>query len=737
MKKKVIVTSILGLIFVLGAVALFLFAGDIVMATSGGARNLYTFQGNFNAGGGFFATILDLVKSQFTPPFAIMTYVNIGIVAVLLILIIIHFVLFCKKRHPAAIWEFLSALIATVGVFLFVTISFVPGYYTAHGGTPFYQAGGLGVTDKAWTGFWGWVIQVHTSGTMTLQFIEFVVLFAPALLLLIGFILLLVGLIGDMRYLANLPKPTKRKKDAPNEDEVFVIDDDELESDNVAEAARENLQRNGGYQAERRVEPYPANPGIQGPLLIQYINTYSPGEGQVKAKGNVPLSEIQSNITGEKPLTADDIRKIIAEELAEKKEPAPVIVSVPAPEKVSEEPKLTAEDVRAIFSEELGRYLAQDEEEPYGDEDIVVEEEPAPEPALTADDIRAIIAEQLAELAPAEEPEPEPENVRDVVREELASFHAEQDKAARAKEAQLAAAKAREEELAAAKAEAAEAARKETEAKYASEQSLAKPLTSEDIKKLIADELNKAPVEEKKEEPQPAITPEMIREIIRAELKDAAPIQEEKVVPVTVVIKEKEEVNPQPEPEPEPEPAPSAVVVPVVVAPVPAPEPKAQRAVGEVNPELPPHDKIVRIPFPTRIVEGEKDLKSNYNELKSEIMSYGVKSRVSNSGDTFRLHKVTFVKITVAGKGLKLYFALDPKDYANSTLPVQDAGHKGTYADIPLVFKVKSELSLRRAKQLISDVMEKNGIEQGKIEPHNWAKELKDYKPAGSDKDDD
>ena len=80
-----------------------------------------------------------------------------------------------------------------------------------------------------------------------------------------------------------------------------------------------------------------------------------------------------------------------------------------------------------------------------------------------------------------------------------------------------------------------------------------------------------------------------------------------------------------------------------------------------------------------------------------------MKSRVSNTGDTFRLHKVTFVKITVAGKALKLYFALNPKDYANTTLPVQDAGDKGTYKDIPLVFKVKSDLSVRRAKQLIAD----------------------------------
>jgi hypothetical protein len=53
-----------------------------------------------------------------------------------------------------------------------------------------------------------------------------------------------------------------------------------------------------------------------------------------------------------------------------------------------------------------------------------------------------------------------------------------------------------------------------------------------------------------------------------------------------------------------------------------------------------------------------------------------------------------------------------------------------------LVFKVKSDLSLRRAKQLVADVMAKGGLEQGKIEPNNWAAALKDYKDQGEDDDD-
>ena len=140
--------------------------------------------------------------------------------------------------------------------------------------------------------------------------------------------------------------------------------------------------------------------------------------------------------------------------------------------------------------------------------------------------------------------------------------------------------------------------------------------------------------------------------------------------------------------------------------------------------EVKEHKKIIRIPFQTRIHAAEPELKAHFNELKSDILAYGVKSRISNSGDTFRLHTKTYVKITIAGKALKLYFALDPKDYKDSKMPLANAGHKGIYKEIPLVFKVKSELSVRRAKQLVADAMAKDGLVQKEVVAHNWVKEI-------------
>ena len=193
-------------------------------------------------------------------------------------------------------------------------------------------------------------------------------------------------------------------------------------------------------------------------------------------------------------------------------------------------------------------------------------------------------------------------------------------------------------------------------------------------------------------------------------------------VPAPVIVNNPAPVAPAPAPkkeEPkkeEPAPAPAPVVVPVpVVVEEPAP---VEEAPAEKNP-------IIRIPFTERMLNAEKEMKDQYNELKNEIMSYGVNYRVSNSGDTFRLHRKTYVKITIAGKSLKLYFALDPADYADSKMPIGDASKHAVYAETPLIFKVKSGLSLRRAKELIRDVMSKDGLEQGEVGKVNWVKELK------------
>lgn len=222
----------------------------------------------------------------------------------------------------------------------------------------------------------------------------------------------------------------------------------------------------------------------------------------------------------------------------------------------------------------------------------------------------------------------------------------------------------------------------------------------EEIQPEIAnvEETKNEPVEEQVLEPQQEPQKEEVEE----------PVVEE------IPVEKPAEVQPEPEPEPEQEEAPVEEVATVEA------EPAKEEEGDEENP-----NKIIRVPFYERILTVDKELQDLYSELKNELLSYGLKSRVAANGDTFRLHRKTYCRISVAGKSLKLHLALNPDDYKDSKMPYSDAGNKATYAEIPFVFKVKSGLSLRRAKGLIADVCAKDDLIQEDLMTIDWVNEIR------------
>lgn len=437
----------------------------------------------------------------------------------------------------------------------------------------------------------------------------------------------------------------------------------------------------------------------------------------------------------DKPLTDDEARKLIREELdSYYARSYPEFVD--DDEDYEEEESLTSEDLRSIIREEL----AMSKETPAPKEEPVVEStkeeavapapleektEKAPEteektPSLTVDDIRSIMAEEFARFR--EESKAREEALAN------ARIEAEKEAALRKQEAEDARIRAEADRKALAIKEQEEKERAEEEARLAEKEAQRR---IDDAQTESIEALKNAMVK-----------PEDIRAIIADEL--SRKIEELKAMTPVPEVREEPEVAPAPvEPEVKPEaaPAPAPAVMPQIIVnvpPAPAPVVVEKEVKTEVK-EPVEKPKIIRIPFPTRLLSSEQELKDNYNELKAECLSYGLKSRLSNSGDTFRLHTKTYVKITVAGKGLKLYLALDPKDYENSPIPVKDAGDKNIYREIPVVFKVKSPLSMKRAKQLIADACECDDLEQGKVINKDYASELVDYKPqnaSGKDEDD-
>ena len=248
-----------------------------------------------------------------------------------------------------------------------------------------------------------------------------------------------------------------------------------------------------------------------------------------------------------------------------------------------------------------------------------------------------------------------------------------------------------------------------------------------------------------------------IRDIVRDELIKNQPFKvivvgNEKPEEEPVVEKEPEPVieeEPVVEEEPLPEPEPVKEEVKEEPEPVIVPTVKFWDAAREVWPQLDnpkplpkkEHKPVVaqqpataeddawnrnkRQPFLTRIITADLDIKANYNAIKNELLSYGVKSRVSRGGDTFRLGGKEYAKIYLVGKTLKVYFALSPEDYKDSTFPIEDVGHRPNYAEMPLLFKVRSDLSVRRCKELIKAACEKDGLIQKEVQDTNWVDELR------------
>ena len=139
-------------------------------------------------------------------------------------------------------------------------------------------------------------------------------------------------------------------------------------------------------------------------------------------------------------------------------------------------------------------------------------------------------------------------------------------------------------------------------------------------------------------------------------------------------------------------------------------EDEEEEAPAEAGPEgLVIKGKRKRKPFETRLRNSEYDLRHKYYDLRDYIKWYGLRNRVSIPGDTFSYKRQRYAFVTIVGKHLRIYLQLNPQDYADSTIPVEQAEAK-KYEDLPCLLRIKSDLAYRRAKKLVDDLMAKIGM---------------------------
>lgn len=117
--------------------------------------------------------------------------------------------------------------------------------------------------------------------------------------------------------------------------------------------------------------------------------------------------------------------------------------------------------------------------------------------------------------------------------------------------------------------------------------------------------------------------------------------------------------------------------------------------------------------FIAKIIQSDDKLKTYYGEIRNELMRYKVKTRVSWKYETFKTGRKLLAKISVRGKTLSLYLALDPAAYADTKYKIDDVSSVAKNADVPTLYKIKNDRRCKYAKELIADLMNANGLEAG------------------------
>lgn len=117
--------------------------------------------------------------------------------------------------------------------------------------------------------------------------------------------------------------------------------------------------------------------------------------------------------------------------------------------------------------------------------------------------------------------------------------------------------------------------------------------------------------------------------------------------------------------------------------------------------------KVIKKSFAEKLLEADEFIKSNYNELKNILLSYKkMKSRVSNTADTFNIGRTKLAKLSVSGKSLKLYLNLDFNE-VESRLKCRDAGDTKAYEEVPVFLRIRSLRAMKNAKYLIGKLAER------------------------------
>ncbi|MBQ7320642.1 MAG: uL15 family ribosomal protein [Clostridia bacterium] len=117
--------------------------------------------------------------------------------------------------------------------------------------------------------------------------------------------------------------------------------------------------------------------------------------------------------------------------------------------------------------------------------------------------------------------------------------------------------------------------------------------------------------------------------------------------------------------------------------------------------------------FRAKMTSLSDEAKDFYRELKDEFLTYkGVKTRIAWKAESVRKGRETLAKFVVRENTLCIFLALDPENYRDSKYVFESVKDIKAYESIPMLVRVKSDLSCRKVKELIADMMQPREVKR-------------------------
>ncbi|MBQ3116648.1 MAG: hypothetical protein IJC07_06445 [Clostridia bacterium] len=159
--------------------------------------------------------------------------------------------------------------------------------------------------------------------------------------------------------------------------------------------------------------------------------------------------------------------------------------------------------------------------------------------------------------------------------------------------------------------------------------------------------------------------------------------------------------------------------VPAPVEEVPAPveetaeeapvEVVEEVAVADVNEGI---DVAKRVAFAEKLLGLDEKVHGYYDAIYNKFISLRkINPRVSTKGVSFRLGRKLVARLTIRGKTMRLHLALDCNAFDQKIYFQKDMGDVKSYAEIPMMVKVRSDRGFKNAMKLVDALIEKEAIE--------------------------